>query len=164
MSNCFIATTKGFDEFFPKNLSVIAENRLYPIVTDPCAGLSSELDTVKVMFTYNANPKAQKVEVKGNWDDWQNGVFLTKSDQGNFRAEIDLPLGTHIYKFLVDGEWGVDNTKPIINHGGVENNIIKVETEMTTFSNMWPVRRKLNSIHKKIARKYPEFFLDEIVN
>ena len=163
MSNCFVASTKGFDEFFPKNLSVIDENRLYPIVNNPLDVQKTDTQSGRVTITYNDNPKAKTVEVRGSWDEWHNGTPLQKSEQGAFKATLDIPTGTYVYKFIIDGNWGVDHTKPIIHEGGSENNLVKVSDQINKHSNMWAVRNELNKIHKKIATKYPEFYLDEIV-
>jgi len=166
LSNCFVATTKGFDEFFPKNLSVVTEKRLYPIEPNPLEGHQSnvENENAVVTFTYNGNNNAKSVELRGNWDEWANGVQLKKSEAGGYKIKMTLPPGTYLFKFIVDGQWTVDYTKPIINEGGSENNMIRIEAEVIRHPNMWYVRSELNKIHQKIAQKYPEFYLDEIVN
>ena len=72
-----IGTTKGFDELYENNLSVVSEKRLYlqendAIVNEtPTDGLSH----VKVLFT----PKSRSVcsvEVRGSWTEWKEGTNL----------------------------------------------------------------------------------------
>ena len=164
MSNCFVATTKGFDEFFPQNLSVVSEKRLYPIIEDPLQDQCGQTESGQVIFTFNGKPDANNVELRGSWDEWRNGIRLKKTERGNWRVTTDLAPGTHFYKYIVDDTWMADHTKPMVREGGADNNIIQVEAEVRKYSNMWPIRNELNRIHQKIAVKYPEFFIDEIVS
>jgi len=163
MSNCFVATTKGFDEFFAENLSVINEKRVYGIVPNPLEGASISKEGGVVTFTFNDSTNAQSVEVRGSWDQWKESIVLEKSKFGNFRGTAKLPVGTHVYKFILDKEhWCVDHTKPISHENHVRNNTIRVDPDVKRHSNMWYVRSQLNKLHNKVATKYPEFYLDEI--
>lgn len=49
--------------------------------------------------------------LKGSWDNWVGAVEMTKV--GNkFVTEMYLPESSYEYKFVVDGEWRIDYTKP----------------------------------------------------
>ena len=44
---------------------------------------------------------------------------------GSFAIRLSLPEGTHEYRFIVDGEWVHDQTKPTTPNGfGGYNNIV----------------------------------------
>ena len=47
--------------------------------------------------------------------------------QKDFVALIDLPVGEHQYKFVVDDEWVLDTNQPTVkDKDGMKNNVIKV--------------------------------------
>mmetsp|Transcript_11032 Transcript_11032/g.9464 ORF Transcript_11032/g.9464 Transcript_11032/m.9464 type:complete len:141 (-) Transcript_11032:867-1289(-) len=140
MSNCFIASTKGFDEFYATNPSVVTEHRFYPIHKDPFCGKVLDAQTTEIIFAYYNHPEASVVEVRGSWDDWKEPIKLTKDEQGNFKGSAYLTPHNHTYKFVVDGEWKVDVTKPILKDGHHENNIIKIGNQIQVYSNMLAAR------------------------
>ncbi|CAI2738279.1 unnamed protein product, partial [Dicrocoelium dendriticum] len=50
------------------------------------------------------------------------------SSKQNFYTIVDLPLGEHQYKFIVDGQWKLDTNQPITTSPtGVQNNVIEVK-------------------------------------
>ena len=52
-------------------------------------------------------PGARRVEVKGDFTDWQP-LALTASGDGRYRYALGLPPGMHRFNLRVDGgEWGV---------------------------------------------------------
>ena len=78
------------------------------------------------------------VLVAGSFNNWKPGKILEKryvssmsikflqctnngslflSDNGQFSTFVDLPVGTHEYKFIVDGEW---KHNPLLV-GGIES-------------------------------------------
>lgn len=46
---------------------------------------------------------------------------------GEYALIIDIPPGIHHYKYIVDGEWRLDEDAPTVIHNQVENNIIEVK-------------------------------------
>ena len=47
--------------------------------------------------------------------------------QKDFVALIDLPVGDHQYKFVVDGDWVHDTSQPTVaTDEGTKNNVIQV--------------------------------------
>ena len=69
-----------------------------------------------------------KVYISGSYDNWTSKTPLAKS-HGEFYIIIELPIGTHQYKFFVDGQWMCDPTEPKVeNEVGSENNTVEVRT------------------------------------
>merc|ERR1712142_313790 len=68
------------------------------------------------------------VEVSGSWtEDWKRQPCKLNSD-GMFEVELDLSPGIYEYKFLVNGVWSLDQTKPSVRNAfGGENNVLIVE-------------------------------------
>lgn len=59
-----------------------------------------------------------------SFDDGATKIPMVRS-QNNFYTIIDLPEGTHHYRFLVDGQWRCDTKEP--RDSGGQNNIVIVK-------------------------------------
>jgi len=60
------------------------------------------------MFSFTA-PTARSVQLAGDFTQWQQKpVNMQKGQDGIWRASVELALGPHHYRFLVDGEWRDD--------------------------------------------------------
>lgn len=87
------------------------------------------------MFDYQfewKNPQAGKVFVTGNFDNWQQVNELEKQPDGTFKKVIPLPSSEEkiLYKFVVDGNWVIDNSMPVEEDGrGNQNNYINIPVE-----------------------------------
>ena len=54
---------------------------------------------------------------------------MSDTSSSCFVTIIELPLGTHEYKFVVDGDWTYDPTQPQTDDGlGGKNNTISVNS------------------------------------
>ena len=77
-------------------------------------------------FKYKA-ADAKSVELMCDFNGWK-GVALTRGDDSVWKVKVDLPSGTHAYKFLVDGkDWVFDpdnSTKKTAD--GVENSSVEI--------------------------------------
>ena len=61
----------------------------------------------------------------GTFSDWKK-IPMVKSHK-DFVALINLPVGEHQYKFMVDDQWMHDANQPTVkNEIGTKNNVIKV--------------------------------------
>jgi 1,4-alpha-glucan branching enzyme len=59
-------------------------------------------------FSFRA-PEASSVQLVGDFTQWQeNPISMKKGEDGRWQAAVQLPPGTHRYRFLVDGEWRDD--------------------------------------------------------
>lgn len=62
----------------------------------------------KQNFSFTA-PTAVSVQLVGDFTQWQDKpINLKKGPNGVWRTSVELPPGTHHYRFLVDGQWRDD--------------------------------------------------------
>jgi len=71
---------------------------------------------------YWSHAGASFVFITGTFNNWNKTAMLRASD-GTFHITIDLPLGMHDYKFIVDNKWRYDITKSIVKdeRGNINN-------------------------------------------
>lgn len=82
----------------------------------------------KQSFSFSA-PTAMSVQLVGDFTHWQGRpINMQKAPDGTWHATIDLPPGTHHYRFLVDGQWRDDPecTVRVPNPYGGENSVRQV--------------------------------------
>jgi 1,4-alpha-glucan branching enzyme len=74
-------------------------------------------------------PDATSLMLVGDFTKWQEQpIPMKKGASGVWHAAVDLPLGTHHYRFIVDGQW-CDDPECILrvaNPYGSENSIRQV--------------------------------------
>ena len=69
-------------------------------------------------------PGALRVMLVGDFTQWQEKpISMTKQEGGIWTVTVELPPGTHHYRFLVDGQWRDDPecTLRVPNPYGGEN-------------------------------------------
>lgn len=84
--------------------------------------------TKKQTFSITA-PDAMSVLLVGDFTHWQqNPIPLRKGKNGVWSVKVDLPPGTHHYRFIVDGEWHDDPecTLRVTNPFGTQNMVRQV--------------------------------------
>jgi 1,4-alpha-glucan branching enzyme len=72
-------------------------------------------------------PQAENVHLCGSFNNWSQSADPMKKDSaGTWKKTKMLSMGTHEYKFLVDGEWTLDPEchDTTSNEFGTENNVI----------------------------------------
>lgn len=82
----------------------------------------------KVKFTFN-RALAEKVELFGLNNDWQNPVEMIRKKDGSFSAEVSLPIySKQEFKYLVNGtEWATEpETEENRNEFGTTNSVINL--------------------------------------
>ena len=68
-----------------------------------------------------------RVEVTGEWSGWVNPGAPLRRAGNAFVGDVPLPVGTHGYKLLVDGEWTLDPAARRRRYvDGVENSGVRV--------------------------------------
>jgi len=80
-------------------------------------------------FTLSA-PSATKVHLVGDFTNWQASPLpLSKEADGIWKAAIQLPPGSHQYRFLVDDQWCDDPACKVrvANPSGSENAVREVK-------------------------------------
>ena len=81
-----------------------------------------------VTFTLEDAPGRQ-VFVAGCFTNWEPKHKLTdREGRGVYTARVQLAPGEYQYKFVVDGEWRLDNANPnfVPNNFGTLNSLLKV--------------------------------------
>ena len=74
-------------------------------------------------------PAAMSVQLVGDFTHWQEeSITMKKGRDGVWKVAVELPPGTHHYRFLVDGEWRDDPecTVRVPNPFGSENAVRQV--------------------------------------
>lgn len=74
-------------------------------------------------------PRAKKVFVAGDFNDWNPEVLPMKKIDGVWTAEVFLGRGKHKYKFIVDGNWITDPGNKLVedNEFNSGNSIVWIE-------------------------------------
>lgn len=73
-------------------------------------------------------PNAETVSIVGTFSEWRDQVSMDKGEDAIFRTTIAIEKGTHMYKFVIDGEWCYDFTaENRADEKGNVNNVIEVE-------------------------------------
>lgn len=75
----------------------------------------------KITFFLPNNQNAKKVMLAGNFNDWSpDNLSMHKTDSG-WIADIKLGPGKYWYKFIVDGNWSIDNDNLLRENDGQGN-------------------------------------------
>lgn len=92
----------------------VAETKATPAAKAPKAvkpaatkAVAPVAQNAKVTFTLpkEAVQNAETVAVFGDFNNWQNGVILTKQKDGSFKTAVELEKGrSYEYRFLINGE------------------------------------------------------------
>lgn len=83
-----------------------------------------------VEFIYH-NPQAKSVFVAGTFNDWNSSKdAMSKDSKGVWKITLPLKIGTHQYKFVVDGNWLEDPLNPNKTEDGLggQNSVVEVKT------------------------------------
>jgi 1,4-alpha-glucan branching enzyme len=96
---------------------------MFELLSEKCAGRR------KVLFSLEA-PQGRTVSVAGSFNDWDPGVTLMPYDPERkvYHIEVLLTPGEYEYKFVVDGEWLLDEANPGFypNDFGTLNSVLVV--------------------------------------
>jgi len=107
----------------------------------------SSSNRLPTIIKYPGNGK--EVFVCGTFSDWKR-IPMVKS-QKDFVALIDLPVGEHQYKFVVDENWVHDINQPAVkNELGNMNNVIKIQKDdFDAFSALDMDSKSTNNRHRR---------------
>ncbi len=80
----------------------------------------------QVRFELVTEP-GREVFVAGSFNGWDpcQQPLKPRAKSGAYVTTLDLPEGTHEYKFVVDGNWQIDPSNPCVTPNGA-NNILQV--------------------------------------
>ena len=85
--------------------------------------------TGNTTFKLKGHANARLVAVAGSFNEWnQSQYFFAKEGEG-WVCRIDLPVGRHTYKFIIDGDWITDPANPTTEEDerGNVNSVIVVK-------------------------------------
>jgi len=84
----------------------------------------------RVNFVVEGAP-GKVVGVAGSFNDWnpEKKLLSYKESKGVYTGSIMLDPGTYEYKFVIDGEWQLDENNPNFSHNdfGSLNSVLVVE-------------------------------------
>merc|ERR1711972_1166410 len=75
------------------------------------------------------NQQFQEISVYGSWNRFLGASTLEYQGGGVFAVDLELPVGDHHYRFLVDDDWKTDDSKPKTVQHGEEFNTISVRSK-----------------------------------
>ena len=83
-----------------------------------------------LFFTLKGFPKAEKVVVSGNFNDWNKEELSMNKTHGGWQLPYVLAMGSYEYKFIVDGKWITDPANPYtVGEGDVINSYLVVKPD-----------------------------------
>jgi len=76
--------------------------------------MARKATTLKKQTFRIIEPDAESVLLVGDFTDWQQQpIKMEKGSGGLWTTTVKLPLGTHHYLFIVDGQWCEDPERPV---------------------------------------------------
>lgn len=113
--------------------------------TEPAAAAAQVEAAKKQTKTIKFQATATSVQIATSAFGWKR-MFMHRVQTGGFSISLELPIGTHDFKFIVGGVWQCDPTKSIRKTGDHENNFIVVSdqnSETAEAASSPPVSRDL---------------------
>jgi len=85
------------------------------------------VETVPTAFKWSNG--GERVFVTGSFNNWQGKIMMHRNEHNpqEFVLVLDIPPGTHQYKFIVDEQWRLNEASPTVQHQGVTNNVVEVK-------------------------------------
>ena len=135
MCSASIGSTFGYDDLYPKNLSVVTEERGYHIYEPNEAETNKFYEVHQSHSSHDSAPKvlshtfklkyrdASQVSLALDFNSWVPNVSLTRHGD-EWTVTLDLPCGDYQYKYVINNtNWIIDSSAPQINdgHGNINN-------------------------------------------
>lgn len=82
----------------------------------------------RVRFAWNG-PVLASATVAGAFNEWNpTATPLDREADGTWAVDLDLPIGRHEYRFIIDGQWVFDPSNPnlVPNPFGSMNSVVEV--------------------------------------
>ena len=155
-----VASTRGYDEVIPVQLSVVEEKREYLDYEEAQEipqhfVMGATEDRVRVAVEYGGT--ARFVSIKGDWDGWRLPLEL-QSRGGKFVAFVNFPASQrgmeYGFKFFIDGTtWLCDSSqRNYRTWDGFYNNLVRVEENLEIFDgetgDIREVRKYINQLRR----------------
>ena len=92
----------------------------------------------KTQINFKPEEDVSHIEIATSAFQWKR-MFMTRSPTGGFTISLELPVGTHDFKFIVRGVWQCDPRKPTRKTGEHENNFIVVSEQSVSEDRVEPI-------------------------
>ena len=109
---------------------------------------------IKIPFKFEWREGGRNVKLAGSFlDNWKKQVEMTKNmSTGFFEINLDVPIGIHQFKFIVDKKWVCSPKYSIINDKNNANNIIDFINYSHKINNK---KNDIDKSHTRIKKKKP---------
>ena len=171
--NCAIGTTRGYDQLFPFQPSVVKENRNYifdekfeDLLNDIKIRLKQGNKIKEIFFEFHPrnseNPNTKQVKLALSSHGWKPDIPLTRINDNLFTVRLKLPSGKYHYRYLLDGNiWTYDSSQPM---GFDANKRIINVLDLTTdtkilASDIKLLRRDINMIRDSLKNSKTEVYI-----
>ena len=155
-------TTKGYDEFYPKALSVVSETRIY----ESRFNVVSDLNIMERPVNFSVSPaqlgrsneSITSIEVRGDWNNWTSGHLLNKGDGDFWTCKVNMKLGEHKFKYIINNsDWCYNPFQDITANDTDEsyNNTVTVQNTQKLHNNLVNIKKTLNSFNEKMQKEFP---------
>ncbi len=96
----------------------------------------------KLLFQFY-RPGARQVTIAGDFNGWHHAACLmTPGRDGWWQCQIELPPGTHRFRYLADGEWFTDYAAFGVEPGPYGwNSVVLVHPPVETITRITPQRQ-----------------------
>ena len=166
LSNTAIGTTKGFDELYAFQPSMVNEKRKYffdknflKLIEKEENPIKKDILNKKIKVKFELKCKCSTVHLALSNRGWVPDIKLIKIGSEYFTTEIYLPINQKIYyKYVLNSSiWICDNTKDKEedNQGNINNYILVKDNEEKRekyhYNDLKIIRRKLNKLKNNIT-------------
>jgi hypothetical protein len=179
-TNTAVASTRGYDELIPAQLSISKEKRLYRAVTEQpeqketiTMGHGSCSKGLRMVLEYLTDGKGtDKVEIKGSWDNWQQAIPLQYVGNQRYDCVLLFPdamlNSKFAYKYVINGKnWVTSSLYPLEKDTrGIDNNVLTVIPQFlpsippSVYETIEVPRGYLNALHARMALEgFSEIFV-----
>lgn len=116
-------------EFGPGTLKSLTKDDFEPMLRPRSSTITpgEDINSRKLPTVFRWEGGGKEVWIAGSFDNWKSKIPMVKS-HGDFSTIVELPEGSHQYKFYVDGHWVCDTNQPQIDNDlGSKNNKVNVK-------------------------------------
>jgi hypothetical protein len=171
--DCAVGSTRGYDQLFPFQPSVVKENRNYiydnhfeDLISEIKKNMQSKEQTKEIFFEFHPrnseNPNTKHVKLALSSHNWRPDINLTRINDNLFTVKLRLPKGKYHYKYVLDGNiWTYDASQPMeFDIKKQINNVLDLcdDTKLIV-SDIKLLRRDINIIRQKLKNVKSEVYV-----
>ena len=171
--DCAVGSTRGYDQLFPFQPSVVKENRNYiydnhfeDLINEIKKNMQSKEQTKEIFFEFHPrnseNPNTKHVKLALSSHNWRPDINLTRINDNLFTVRLKLPKGKYHYKYVLDGNiWTYDASQPMeFDIKKQINNVLDLCDDTKLIVNdIKLLRRDINTIREKLKDVKSEVYV-----